>query len=58
MNPFVHILSSSQEDTLVGLTQELKAIKIIEEFENKSVLLVANSLYEANEFYKTLSQYT
>ncbi|MDD3340708.1 MAG: transcription-repair coupling factor [Bacilli bacterium] len=58
MTPFLHILPSSNEDTLVGLTQELKAIRMIEEFENKSVLFVANSLYEANEFYKTLSQYT
>ncbi len=43
-----------------GLTKELKAIYVYNKFinEDKSILLVASSLYEANNFYKAIRNYT
>lgn len=58
MNPFLNIIEESSADTLVGLTNELKVLKTLQKFKEKSILFVANSLYEANEFYKIFNQYT
>ena len=43
-----------------GLTNELKCIYIMEAFNNndKNILLVANSLYEASRYYQTLINYS
>ena len=43
---------------ITGLTDELKAIYVIHKFKNNSILLVTNSLYEANKLYSSLTNYT
>lgn len=47
-------------DGLIGLTPELKSIYAKEYFEknNNSILIVINSLYEANQFYQSMLNYT
>ena len=43
-----------------GLNKELNSVYIYEYFKknNKNVLVLANSLFEANDFYNRLSCYT
>ena len=50
----------SQGRRIVGLTNELKSIYIYNLFIQKkqSIVLVCNSLYEANRLYQSLSKYT
>lgn len=45
---------------ITGLTEELSVFYVLELFqrENKNVLVVSNSLFEANKFYEALSMYT
>lgn len=45
---------------IIGLTDELKSIYIYNMFcqNKKSILLVCNSLYEANKIYNSLAKYT
>ena len=47
------------EQVIYGLTDELKCAYIHEKYEkiNKSILIVLNTLYEANSFYQSLSKY-
>ena len=43
----------------IGLNFELKTLEIIKHFkENNNILVVTNTLYEANMFYKSISNYT
>jgi len=46
--------------TITGLTRELNVFYVLNLFnkENKNVLVLANSLYEANMFYENLKTYT
>lgn len=48
------------EKNIIGLTDELQALYIYDYFiqKDKSVILVVNSLYEANKFYQRLLNYT
>ena len=50
----------SQSNVIVGLTDELKGIylKKLLSKENKSILFVTNSLYEANKFYQIMQDLT
>lgn len=43
----------------IGLNFELKTLEIIKHFkENQNILVVTNTLYEANMYYKSISNYT
>ena len=53
-----NLFEDENKTIITGLTDELKAIYIINKFKNNSVLLVTNSLYEANKLYSSLSNYT
>jgi len=57
---FDSILGQHDETTILGLNKELKALYVYNKFRriDKSILFVVNSLYEANCFYQTLSNYT
>lgn len=59
MNPFLNIIQKTNKKVIIGLTDEVKALEIIHRFqEQQNVLVVTNSLYEANTFYKLLQNYT
>ena len=60
MSFFDNILGQHDETTILGLNKELKALYVYNKFRriDKSILFVVNSLYEANCFYQTLSNYT
>ena len=53
-------LFKDESINVTGLTEELKAIYVYDKFikTNKSILLVSSSLYSANNFYKSLKNYT
>ena len=53
------IFNSFKNHEINGLPNELKSVYIKEYFDNsnESILLVCNSLYEANKFYQSLSIY-
>ena len=53
-------LFNTKENYISGLNNELKTIFVYNKFinENKSILMVANTLFEANQFYKSLQNYT
>lgn len=58
MNIFLDYLKDNKS-IKIGLNFELKTLEIIRKFkEEKNILVVTNSLYEANMFYKSLSNYT
>lgn len=54
------LFSEFKKNEVCGLTEQVKSLYIKELFEkqNKSVLLVTSSLYEANKFYQDLTNYT
>ena len=60
MSFFDNILGQHDETTILGLNKELKALFVYNKFRriDKSILFVVNSLYEANIFYQTISNYT
>ena len=61
MNFFNDLISIDLDNKVInGLNDELKSIYIYNFFKksNKSILVVTNSLYEANKFYKSLSFYS
>ncbi len=59
MNPFLHLLNENKETFVAGLTDEMKCLYIYKKFlSESSILLVTNSLYEANHFYQILANYT
>ncbi len=53
-------ISNDKNYGISGLNKELNAIYVYETFikENKGLLVLTNSLYEANEFYQRLSNYS
>ncbi len=51
------LLKKEDVNKLIGLTDELKTIYINNNFKDRSVLFVTNSLYEANQFYNSFSNY-
>lgn len=54
------LFSEFKKNEICGLTEQVKSLYIKELFEkqNKSILLVTSSLYEANKFYQDLTNYT
>ena len=57
---FGNLFNNYEEKNIGGLTDELKAIYISNYFEknNKNILFVCNSLYEANKAYQSIKNYT
>ena len=60
MSFFDNLFKIENESSVSGLNSELKAIYIYEKFKNlkKSITVVTNSLYEANNMYKSLLNYS
>ena len=60
MNFFDTIFENKDEEKVSGLTSELKSLYVYNKFidTKKSILFVTNSLYEANNFFKSLKNYT
>lgn len=54
-----NLFEFDKEQVIYGLTDELKSIYINEKYHknNKSILVVLNTLYEANNVYQSLSNY-
>ena len=54
---FSSVLTSGE---IIGLTNELKMIYLYELYkkEHRNILLVTNTLYEANQYYQILNKYT
>ncbi len=54
------ILGDMNDNIISGLTTELKGIYIYEKYkkENKSILLLSSTIYEANKLYQTILNYT
>lgn len=57
MNIFKKLFSDYIFKEIGGLTDELKCIYISNQYNNNKILVVCNSLYEANKFYQTLKNY-
>lgn len=60
MDNLTEILNFDNNISLSGLTFELNVFFVLEKFKqlNKNVLVVTNSLYEANRFYSSMNTYT
>lgn len=60
MSIFNSLLKIDDSKTVVGLTRELKAIYLYNKYinDNKSIIVVSNSLYEANKLYQSIHNYT
>lgn len=60
MSIFNEIFNDNDIDEICGLNNELKAIYVYNLYKknDKSILFVANSLYEANKLYQVLGNYT
>lgn len=60
MSIFDTLLGNPEERTITGLNNELKALYVYNKFKRieKSILFVVSTLYEANIFYQTISNYT
>lgn len=60
MSIFNTVLKYDDSHTVIGLNNELKALYTYNKFVklNKSILFITSSLYEANRFYQTISNYT
>ena len=60
MSIFKMIFQKEEFDNVTGLNKELKALYVYNKFinNNRSIVFVTSSLYEANVFYKTLLNYT
>lgn len=60
MNFLDNILNDLDYNVITGLTSELKGLFIYKKYkkENRSILCVASSIYEANRLYQTLLNYT
>lgn len=60
MTIFDNLLKPTTSKTIVGLNNELKALFVYNKFkeQNKSLIFVTSSLYEANRFYQIFSNYT
>ena len=53
-----HFFEEDDKKIITGLTDELKSIYVLNQFKKQSILLVTNSLYEANKLYSSLANYT
>ena len=58
MNPFLKFINYNEEKSITGLTDELKAIFLSKQSQAKNILVVINSLYEANNLYEKISNYS
>ena len=60
MKFFNNLFDIKDEQVILGLNDELKAIYLYDYYLNKtkSILVVCNTLFEANNLYKSLSNYT
>ncbi len=60
MNFFTTLFPTNDSKIILGLNDELKSIYIYNYFtrSNTSIVVVTNTLYEANNFYKSLLNYT
>ena len=60
MNLFDNVLTNIDAESIYGLTPELKGLFIYKKFvkEDKSILVVTSSMYEANKLYQIVSNYT
>ena len=60
MSFFDNLFKLENETSFSGLNSELKSIYIYEKFKNlkKSITVVTNSVYEANNMYKSLLNYS
>ena len=60
MNFLNNYFKYQNESEIVGLTSELNIFCILNYFQNtnKSVLILTNTLYEANKYYDSISTYT
>src|SRR5574344_1690527 len=60
MDLFKKIIDIDESKNIEGLTTELRCIYLLKYIEekNSSIVLVANSLFEANQMYQTLLNYT
>ena len=57
MNIFNKLFDNYNHNEIGGLTDELKCIYISNCYKDNLILVVCNSLYEANKFYQTLKNY-
>ena len=60
MNFFDNILNKLDGDSVYGLTPELKGLFLYKKFkkENKNIICVTSTIYEANKLYQILLNYT
>ena len=60
MSLFNNILNELDGDSVYGLTPELKGLFLYKKFkkENKSIVCVTSTIYEANKLYQILLNYT
>ena len=60
MNIFDNILNKLDGDSVYGLTPELKGLFLYKKFkkENKSIICVTSTIYEANKLYQIVLNYT
>lgn len=60
MNFFDNIIKNVDGDSVYGLTPELKGLFIYKKYkkENKNILCITSSIYEANKLYQILLNYT
>ena len=60
MNLFNNILNDLDGDSVYGLTPELKGLFLYKKFkkENKNILCITSTIYEANKLYQILLNYT
>ena len=60
MSLFNNILNELDGDSVYGLTPELKGLFLYKKFkkENKSIICVTSTIYEANKLYQILLNYT
>ena len=60
MNFLSNIFKYENNSEVIGLTDELNAFYVLEKFknDNKNILVLASSLYNANRFYDKLATYT
>ena len=60
MSFFNNILNEIDGDSVYGLTPELKGLFLYKKFkkENRSIVCITSTIYEANKLYQTLLNYT
>ena len=55
---FFKTILNENHNSISGLTEELKAIYIQNQYHDNSIIVVSNTLYEANMLYQRLKNYT